>query len=129
MKYTIVLLSAFLFACSSIENKATEKKQPNILLKAADDMGFSDIGPFGGEIQTPTLDKMAEEGLRFSNFYVMPNCSPTRSSLLSGNDNHVAGLGIMSEMDYPALHELQLPGYSGQVATIPELLRGNNYHP
>ena len=68
----------------------------------------------------------------FSNFHVLPTCSPTRSALLSGNDNHVAGLGIMGEMDYPALHHLQLPGYSAelseQVVTIPEVLRTNGYH-
>ncbi|MCU0357444.1 MAG: sulfatase-like hydrolase/transferase [Cyclobacteriaceae bacterium] len=131
MKYWFVLFCVFLFSCQP--KKETETvQQPNILLIVADDLGYSDIGPFGGEIQTPVLDRMANEGMRFSNFYVLPNCSPTRSSLLSGNDNHVAGMGIMSEMDYPALHRLQLPGYSGalskQVVTIPELLRDNNYH-
>jgi len=68
----------------------------------------------------------------FSNFHVQPTCSPTRSSLLTGNDNHVAGLGIMSEMDYPALHNQNLPGYSGGlsnlVVTIPEILSENGYH-
>jgi arylsulfatase len=132
MKYLYTLFSLFLLGCQPKSEQETERKQPNILLIVADDLGFSDIGPFGGEIHTPTLDQLATEGLRFTNYYVMPNCSPTRSSLLSGNDNHVAGLGIMSEMDYPALHEQNLPGYSGalskQVVTIPELLRGNNYH-
>jgi arylsulfatase len=75
---------------------------------------------------------LAKEAMLFSNFHVLPTCPPTRSALLTGNDNHVAGLGIMSEMDYPALHNLQLPGYRGalseQVVTIPELLKENNYH-
>lgn len=132
MRYWIILLCMLLFACQPKKEMKTEAQQPNILLIVADDLGYSDIGPFGSEIQTPELDRMASEGIRFSNFYVLPNCSPTRSSLLSGNDNHVAGLGIMSEMDYPALHRQQLPGYSGalskQVVTIPELLRDNNYH-
>lgn len=132
MKIWNVLLCILLFSCYQKKEKETITNKPNILLIVADDLGYSDIGSFGGEIQTPVLDRMASEGMRFSNFYVMPNCSPTRSSLLSGNDNHVAGLGIMSEMDYPALHRLRLPGYSGalskQVVTIPELLRDNNYH-
>ncbi len=106
--------------------------KPNILLIVADDMGFSDIAPYGGNIETPVLSKLSEESIVFSNFHVNPTCSPTRSSLLTGNDNHVAGLGIMSETDYPALHALQLPGYSGhlsnEVVTIPEVLRPAGYH-
>jgi arylsulfatase len=78
------------------------------------------------------LDQLGKEGLLFSNFHVLPSCSPTRSCLLTGNDNHVAGLGIMGEADYQALHNQNLPGYSGnlsdQVVTIPELLRNNGYH-
>lgn len=132
MKYWIVLFSVLLFSCQQKKEVVIAESQPNILLIVADDLGFSDIGPFGSEIQTPVLGRMAKEGMLFSNYYVLPNCSPTRSSLLTGNDNHVAGLGIMSEMDYPALHRQRLPGYSGalskQVVTIPELLRGNNYH-
>lgn len=132
MKYIPFVFCVILVSCQPKQETGTPQPQPNILLIVADDLGFSDIGPFGSEIQTPVLNQMATEGIRFSNFYVLPNCSPTRSSLLSGNDNHVAGLGIMSEMDYPALHRLHLPGYSGalskQVVTIPELLRTNNYH-
>lgn len=106
--------------------------KPNIMIIVADDLGFSDIEPFGGNIETPVLSGLAKESLLFSNFHVQPTCSPTRSSLLTGNDNHVAGLGIMSEMDYPALHAQNLPGYTGdlslQVVTIPELLRDHGYH-
>jgi arylsulfatase len=108
----------------------TEATRPNILLIVADDLGYSDIGSFGGEIATPTLDLLANEGLRLSNFHVLPTCSPTRAALLSGNDNHVAGMGVMAEFIYPEI--AQLPGYVGhladQVATIPELLRGAGYH-
>jgi arylsulfatase A-like enzyme len=116
------------------ENAVAENAaaKPNILFILADDMGYSDISPFGGNIATPVIAGLAKESILFSNFHVQPTCSPTRSSLLTGNDNHVAGLGIMSEMDYPVLHNLQLPGYSGnlsdKVATIPELLRENGYH-
>ena len=114
------------------DNAVSNETKPNIIIVVADDLGFSDITPFGGNMQTPVLDKLAKESLLFSNFHVQPTCSPTRSSLLTGNDNHVAGLGIMSEMDYPALHNQMLPGYSGGlsnlVVTIPELLSENGYH-
>jgi arylsulfatase len=130
----LFLLAAItvLYSCSQKPAEQQEVKQPNILLIVGDDLGYSDIGTFGGNIRTPVLDKLGQESMLFSNFHVLPSCSPTRSSLLTGNDNHVAGMGIMSEMDYPYLHNKQLPGYSAylsnQVATIPELLRDNNYH-
>jgi arylsulfatase len=126
-----VLSLGLLISCSQ-KQQEPEHKKPNILLIVADDLGYSDIESFGGNIHTPTLSRLGTEGKLFSNFHVLPTCSPTRSSLLTGNDNHVAGLGIMSEMDYPELQALQLPGYSGalskQVVTIPELLRSNGYH-
>ena len=74
-----------------------QAKRPNISVIVADDMGYSDIGSFGGEIDTPNLDRLGREGERFTSFYVGPTCSPTRSILLSGSDNHVAGLGNMAE--------------------------------
>src|SRR5436190_5554480 len=116
MKLQVFFAAAITFLASC--NEATEKSEtqtakPNILIIVADDLGFTDIGPFGGNIQTPVLDKLAGEGMLFSNFHVQPTCSPTRSSLLTGVDNHVSGVGIMSEMDYPALHNQNLPGYSG----------------
>jgi len=125
----LILVSACQFRQQKNEQKETQV-QPNIILIVADDLGFSDIGPFGGDIQTPVLDKLAKEGMLFSSFHVLPTCSPTRSVLLTGKDNHIAGLGTMSEMTYPALEGL--PGYSGhlneQVVTLPEILRQNGYH-
>ncbi|MBT8462064.1 MAG: arylsulfatase, partial [Gemmatimonadetes bacterium] len=115
---------------TDIETEAEPQARPNILLIVADDLGYSDVGAFGGEIRTPTIDQLAAEGLRFSSFHALPTCSPTRSALLSGNDNHVAGLGVMGEFIYPEIADL--PGYEGhlsdQVATIPEILRGAGYH-
>ena len=73
--------------------KIKKNNRPNILLIVADDLGYSDIGAFGSEIATPFLDKMAAQGLRFSNFHTMPTCAPTRSILLTGADNHLVGLG------------------------------------
>ena len=85
-------------------------KRPNVLLIVADDMGYSDIGPFGGEISTPALDSLATEGLRLTNFHVLPTCSPTRSVLLSGMDNHRAGMGTMAEFSTPEMDGH--PGYA-----------------
>ena len=129
----VVSMTTILSSCNQTEDKKKSVgDKPNILLIVADDLGYSDIAPFGGNIHTPVLSGLAKEGISFSNFHVQPTCSPTRSSLLTGNDNHVAGIGIMSEMDYPELHALDLPGYRGylsnQVVTIPEVLRENGYH-
>lgn len=73
-------------------------KRPNFLVVVADDLGYIDIGPFGGEIQTPTLDKLAADGVRLANFYTASACSPTRAMLISGTDNHIAGLGTSASM-------------------------------
>lgn len=106
------------------------KKRPNILLIVADDMGYSDLGCYGGEINTPVLDKLAEQGVRYTDFYVSPTCSPTRSMLLTGTDTHIAGLGNMGELTAP--NQMGKPGYEGvlnkDVVTVAELLRDNGYH-
>ncbi|WP_101756680.1 arylsulfatase [Oceanicoccus sp. KOV_DT_Chl] len=115
-----------LLACTYVFSQA----QPNILLIVADDLGFSDLGAFGGEISTPTIDQLASEGLRLSNFHTQPTCSLTRAVLMSGVDNHLAGMGTLSELITPAMKGH--PGYIGQlnfkVATLPELLHKNGYH-
>jgi len=125
-----VLLIAF--GCQKAEEEKqvqTRAKRPNILLIVADDMGYSDIGAFGGEIATPTLDSLASEALRLSNFHVLPSCSPTRSVLLSGVDNHLAGIGTMGEFKTPEMEDY--PGYSGhlnfEVAALPALLKAGGY--
>ena len=104
--------------------------RPNILLIVADDLGYSDTGAFGGEIATPTLDQLAKEGLALSNFHVLPSCSPTRSVLLSGMDNHRAGLGTMGEFKTPEMDGHA--GYEGylnfEVAALPEVLKAGGYH-
>ena len=125
-------LTAFLAACapeSAPDSTETQVDRPNVLLIVADDMGYSDIGAFGGEILTPTLDALAEEGMRLTNFHVLPSCSPTRSVLLSGVDNHQAGLGTMGEFKTSEMEEY--PGYAGylnfEVAALPEALQANGY--
>ena len=100
-------------------------KKPNFLLVVADDLGWTDIGSFGSEIKTPTIDSLADEGVKFTDFYVSVSCSPTRSMLMTGTDNHIAGLGTMSELLTDELREK--PGYEGhlndRVVTLAEVLR------
>jgi arylsulfatase A-like enzyme len=129
----LIVTGIGLSSCNDTKkHEAAQTNKPNVIIIVADDLGYSDIEPFGGNIQTPVLTRLSKESMLFSNFHVLPTCSPTRSCLLTGNDNHVAGLGIMSETDYPVLHSKNLPGYAGhlsdQVVTIPELLRENGYH-
>ncbi|MFB7875787.1 arylsulfatase [Nocardia sp. NPDC056064] len=98
---------------------------PNIVVVLVDDMGYSDIGPFGSEIETPTLDRLAERGVRLSNYHTTPLCSPSRAALLTGINSHRAGFGFVANADpgYPGLR-LEL---ADDVLTLPEILRGNGY--
>ena len=110
------LISTLILVASGCQQRQETDAQPstakpNILLIVADDLGYSDIGAFGGEIDTPALDTLASEGLRLTNFHVLPSCSPTRSVLLSGLDNHVAGIGTMGEFMTPEMEGH--PGYAG----------------
>ena len=93
--------------------------KPNVVIILSDDMGYSDVGCYGGEIRTPNLDSLAENGLRFSQFYNTARCCPTRASLLSGLYQHQAGIGLMTG-------DKKLPGYRGEIGrsvlTIAEAL-------
>ncbi len=108
--WAIAMLFMATFLTLGLANAQTAKR-PNILLIVADDMGYSDIGAFGGEIATPTLDALAQKGLKLTNFHVLPTCSPTRSVLLTGIDNHRAGIGTMGEFTPP--EAAGNPGYAG----------------
>ena len=77
---------------------------PNVLVMLVDDLGFSDLGCFGSEIETPALDKLAADGIQYTNFHVNPMCSPTRASLLTGLNSHMAGMGHVAHFD---------PGFPG----------------
>jgi len=128
----LLLLSLPAMALSPLEEIGSYPQynsRPNILLILADDLGYSDVGAFGGEIKTPAIDQLAAEGLRLSNFHVLPTCSPTRSVLFSGIDNHLVGLGTMGELRTPAMDDNA--GYLGhlnfQVAALPELLQASGY--
>ena len=99
--------------------------RPNIVLILADDLGFSDLGCYGGEIATPNLDKLAAGGLRFRQFYNCTRCCPTRASLLTGLYPHQAGVGDMTA-------DHGQPGYRGflqpNTVTIAEVLKAAGYH-
>ncbi|GAM84079.1 hypothetical protein ANO11243_020710 [Dothideomycetidae sp. 11243] len=103
--------------------------KPNFLVIVADDLGFSDVSCFGSEIKTPNIDRLAASGIRFTDFHAASACSPTRSMLMSGTDNHIAGVGSMAE----SVPEFQKgkPGYEGylndRVAPLPEILQHAGY--
>jgi arylsulfatase len=124
---TLALTSAH---AADTPSTSSVRGRPNILLIIADDMGYSDIGCFGGEIKTPNLDALAQRGLRATSFSVGPTCSPTRSMLLSGTDNHIAGLGNMAEFLGPK--QKGKPGYEGhlnnRVVSLATVLRDAGYH-
>ncbi|KAK1072120.1 hypothetical protein LTR33_010308 [Friedmanniomyces endolithicus] len=121
-------------------------KRPNFLVIVADDLGFSDLSCFGGEIRTPNLDKLAHNGLRFTDFHAAAACSPSRAMLMTGTDHHIAGLGNLiewtnrSDQNAPSEGEAKywstapqrgMPGYEGylneKVVALPELLRDAGY--
>ncbi|MFH0730062.1 MAG: arylsulfatase [Pseudomonadota bacterium] len=115
------------------ETEAAVDKRQNILLIVADDMGYSDLGAYGGEINTPTLDTLAGSGIQMTNFYANPVCSPTRAALMSGTDSHVAGVGTMFEARLIATPEqLDSDGYAGYllptVDAFPRKLQEAGYH-
>ena len=102
---------------------------PNILLIVVDDMGFTDLGAFGGEIATPNLDALANAGVRFANFHASTMCAPSRAMLLTGVDAHLSGFGNMLEELSP--NQKGQPGYEGflneRVVTVSELLQDAGY--
>jgi arylsulfatase len=123
--FLLLLLIQTIRSCScQTENNPTGR--PNILLIMADDMGYSDLGCYGGEIFTPNLDKLAAGGVRFTQFYNTSRCCPSRASLLTGLDHHQAGMGLMTE------DRTEKPGYRGKLVrnrctTIAAILREAGY--
>ena len=119
-----------LFGISNLGLAKTTDQRPNFLLVVAADLGWTDIGSFGSEIKTPNLDELADAGVKFTDFHVSVSCSPTRPMLMTGTDNHIAGLGTMSELLTDDLRKK--PGYEGhlndRVVTLAEVLRDGGYH-
>jgi arylsulfatase len=111
-----------LVLCHSIQ--AGKEARPNIVVIMSDDMGYSDLGCYGGEIETPQLDKLAAGGLRYTRFYNTGRCCPTRASLLTGLYAHQAGIGRMTD-------DLGLPGYRGDLGfnavTLAEVMKAAGY--
>jgi len=103
--------------------------RPNILLIVADDLGYSDVGVFGSEIETPSIDALAAEGVMLTQFHVSPNCGPTRGAMMTGVDPHRAGLGGNHEV--AAENQKGQPGYEGylrdDVVTVAQLLHDAGY--
>ncbi|MFN0300358.1 MAG: arylsulfatase [Burkholderiales bacterium] len=106
-------------------------RMPNILLIVADDLGFCDLGAFGGELTTPHLDALAHEGRMLTGFHVAPACSPTRAMLFSGTDHHLTGLGQMAEHLHQFAGWRDQPGYEGYLnersLSMAEILRDHGY--
>jgi arylsulfatase len=129
---TVILLASCAEQATSVQPSKmvdAETKKPNILLLVADDTAFGDIGAYGSEVHTPNMNKIADAGIRFTNFHVSPVCSVTRSMLLTGNDNIEVGLGSFDYSIYPPTRGKE--GYQGYLTknavTISELLNDDGY--
>lgn len=117
-----------LWQCST-PKQDVQQSNPNILLIIVDDLGYSDLGCYGSEIDTKNIDALADQGIRFTNFYASPNCSPSRAMLMTGMDHHQAGIGAMAVLMGP--NQKGKRGYEGylnnQTATFSELLKDKGY--
>ncbi|MEA2710519.1 MAG: hypothetical protein QOF78_3120 [Phycisphaerales bacterium] len=122
-RFIIVVIASFLWPAAV---RAQQPPRPNIVVILADDMGFSDIGAYGGEIETPNIDALAKSGAKFSQFYNTARCCPTRASLLTGLYPHQAGVGHMTSHSFK-----DHPGYQNELSketrTIAEVLRSAKY--
>ena len=136
LRQSFTLLSLFLLACvwtipraHGVESDPEPAPRPNILLIVADDLGYADLGSFGSKIATPNLDALAGEGIRFTNFHTAVMCAPTRAMLLSGNNNHVAGMARQGRV---GILGRPMAGYenhlSDRVVPMPRLLQEAGYH-
>ena len=109
---------------------ASAGERPNVLVIVADDLGFADLGAFGGEIRTPHLDALAYRGVRFTDFQASSACSPTRAMLLTGADNHLVGFGNLMEELAPS--QRGAPGYEGylneRTVTLATMMRDAGYN-
>ena len=137
MKQTINLLlivASFLSSCAlnSKHEAKNSDSRPNIIVILSDDMGYSDIGCYGGDVETPNLDALAANGLRFTQFYNGARCCPTRASLMTGCYPHQVGIGHMTNTPNNfTQHDLGIPEYRGflnrNCVTIAEVLKGAGY--
>lgn len=128
----VTVLAVLLASCAQDKTQAAAGPtlaKLNVLLVVVDDMGFSDLGAFGGEISTPNLDRLASSGARLADFHTAATCSPTRSMLMTGVDHHLVGLGTMGETLKPGAPVR--PGYEGylndRARTIAEIFKLAGY--
>ena len=123
---SIVLYLVIVFSFASCNENDHATKKPNIIVIMSDDMGYSDIGCYGGEINTPNLDRLASNGVRFTQFYNGARCCPTRASLLTGLYPHQTGIGGMVGNGRNSTE-----GYKGELnrkcVTIAEVLKPAGY--
>src|SRR5687768_11417390 len=98
---------------------------PNIVVIVLDDLGFGQLGCFGSNIATPSIDSLAANGLRYNRFHVTSLCSPTRAALLTGRNHHAVGMGFLTDIP------IGFPGYNGRIprtaAALPRILRDTGY--
>lgn len=121
--------STFAYSDTGVDPTGNDRR-PNIVLILADDLGYTDLGSFGGEIATPTIDSLASEGIRFTNYHTAANCAPARAMLLTGVSNHRAGVANIIEMIPP--EQRDHPAYQGElgdnVVTVATLLETAGYN-
>jgi len=134
LRSLLVIGVLFLVSISGCEragpDKSTDSRRPNIIIVLLDDTGFADLGAYGSEISTPNIDRLAANGVQFTNFHAAAACSPTRGMLMTGVDNHLVGMGNMLEI--MADNQFEQPGYEAymnhSVVTLPTLLRDAGYN-
>ncbi|MBT22485.1 arylsulfatase [Candidatus Poribacteria bacterium] len=128
VKKSVLSLLVILVTLAVLSVEASNR--PNIVFLLADDLGYTDIAPYGSEVKTPALSKLAEEGIRFTNYHTAANCAPSRAMLLTGVNNHLAGIPNIPEMLAPEqmVHENYQGVLGDNVVTIATLLEGSGYH-
>jgi len=129
MCFPILIISLVIISCNPpTTNKEILDSRPNILLIVADDLGYTDLGVFGGEISTPNIDALAKQGMLFTNFHTAPLCAPTRAMLLSGNDNHIAGMGRQGADSILSSNWGYETHLSDRIVPLPQLMQDEGYN-
>ena len=130
-RFVVALSVLQIYACAELHESKTAQQppsRPNVLLIVVDDAAYSDVGAYGGEIDTPNIDALASSGVIFSQFHVTPNCSSTRAALLTGMDPHRTGIGTHA---VGTDNQKGKPGYEGylnqRVASIAEVMQSAGY--
>ncbi len=123
--HALTLLGSVSLACT-----VSASERPNVVLIVADDLGFTDTAPYGGEINTPSISQLAQQGIQFTNYHTAASCAPTRAMLLTGVDSHLAGVPNIPEAIPP--EQSKYDHYQGtlshNVVTVASLLQASGYH-